>query len=135
MILHTFLNSLVGLPMITLPLPTNTEVEHGLPFTLTCTAENDPAVPQELSFLWEYNGMEVVGDSRVIIMTMPEDVNNIATSRLIFSPALQSDTGNYTCLVHNRQIVDAVSSTTYFNVTGEHSLVANSIYLMNILLS
>ena len=107
--------------MITVPFPTNTEVEHGLPFTLTCTAENHPIVSQDLSFLWEYNGMEIVEDSRVTIMTTPEDVSNIATSRLIFPPALQSDTGNYTCLVHNREVVDAVSTSTYFNVTGEQS--------------
>ena len=112
---------------ITPLLPQNTDVEHGLPLTLTCTAANDPQIDQDLEFLWLYNGIEVVENSRITVSTMP-DVNDIASSSLIFSPAFQSDTGNYTCLVYNREVEDAVSRTVELNVTGEQNFSAQQMY-------
>ena len=117
-----FYYSHAGLPIFIMPLlPQIIDVEHGLPLTLTCTAENNPQVDQDLEFLWLYNGIEVVGNSRTTISTSPE-VNNVATSSLIFSPAFQSDTGNYTCLVYNREVVDAVSRTVELYVTSEQKV-------------
>ena len=104
-----------------MPLSPITDVEHGLPFTLICAAQNDPSVTQDLEILWLYNELEIVQDTRVTIMTTPENNSSIATSRLMFSPVFQTDTGNYTCQVHNREVVDAVRSTIELNVTGKHS--------------
>ena len=87
--------------------------------TLNCTAQNDPSVAQNLSFVWLLDGMEVANSgTRLRISTTPEDASNVATSELIFSPVQQSDSGNYTCLVHNREPEDGITSTTELNVTG-----------------
>ena len=117
-----FYYSHAGLPIFIIPLlPQIIDVEHGLPLTLTCTAENNPQVDQDLEFMWLYNGIEVVENSRITISTSPED-NDVATSSLIFSPTFQSDTGNYTCLVYNREVEDAVNRTVELNVTGEQNI-------------
>ena len=107
-----------GLPVFTMGLPVTTAVEHGDVFSLTCVAQNHPSVTQNLSFVWQFDGMDVASVSRVQISTTPENASNIATSELIFSPVQQSDSGNYTCLVHNRDPEDGISSTAELNVTG-----------------
>ena len=124
-----FYYSHAGLPIFIIPLlPQIIDVEHGLPLTLTCTAENTPEV-QDLEFMWLYNGIEVVENSRITISTSPE-VNDVANSSLIFSPAFQSDTGDYTCQVNNREVVDAVSRTVELNVTGEQNFSVQQMYCL-----
>ena len=99
-------------------LPLTTAAEHGDVLTLTCTAQNFPTVAQDLAFVWQVDGMEFPNSSRVRISNTPENASNTATSELIFSPVQLSDSRNYTCLVHNREPEDGITSQTELNVTG-----------------
>ena len=105
-------------------LPSSTEAEHGQDISLSCTARNGASVSNDLSFVWQYNEMDLVEDtnSRVMIST-DDDTSNVATSNLTFSPVLLNDSGNYTCLVHNRVQEDGIVSTTDLILTGEHTQI------------
>ena len=64
------------------------------------------------------NGVEITGDEDRVTISTTDEIANIAVSELIFTMVEQEDEGNYTCLVHNREPEDGVSSTTQLTVFG-----------------
>ena len=117
----TFQNThfvLAGLPELLVSLPPMIEVDFAQPLTLNCTAQNHPQITQELEILWTLNGRPVMEDSRVMILSAPEDANHIAASQLVFTSVGLSDPGTYTCLVHNHLPSDGVTSETQLTVFG-----------------
>lgn len=105
--------------MLVEPLPLITEVEYGETLMLTCIAMNAPNVPTDLSFMWLVNETNVVAlaDTRVSVLN-DQEVNDEARSRLTVTGTLFSDSGNYSCLVHNRQPQDGIITTTEVTVVG-----------------
>ena len=104
--------------MFTTALSPTTKIEFGSPLTLTCIAVNDPDVTNDLMFIWMMNGVEFTGDGDRVTISTTDEVADTAMSELIFTTVEQEDEGNYTCLVHNREPEDGVSSTTQLTVFG-----------------
>ena len=108
-----------GLPTFIAPLDPITEEEYGQEFSLSCTARRDQSVATVLTFVWLKNEDILIADGvEVIIVDTPENTSNIAASALTITSLVFSDAANYTCLVHNREPEDGITSTTELNVTG-----------------
>ncbi len=83
---------------------------------------NAPSVPTDLSFVWLINETNITitapSDSRFSIVN-DQEVSNRAGTMLMLTDVEFSDNGTYTCLVHNREPQDGITSTTEVKVVGQ----------------
>ena len=92
----------------------------GLTYNLTCTASVNGS-SEAPTFQWQHNNIEVPsqGDSENRSVVSGMESGSPYTSVLQFSPAQQSHTGTYTCIVS----VGGVSANSSVNVTIAGMLV------------
>ena len=95
-----------GLPTLYLLNPLHYLVA-GDPFTLNCTAEDDPQSPNGIQFLWYRDDIDITNKTKVI----PN--NHVYTSELNLNQ-LDSDqhSGYYLCVAYNNPSANVTSSTT-----------------------
>ena len=95
-----------GLPTLHLLDPLHYLVT-GDPFTLNCTAEDDPQSPNGTQFLWYRDDIDITNETRVTAN------NNVYTSQLNIHQ-LDSDqySGKYLCIAYNNPSANVTSSTT-----------------------
>ena len=126
---------LTGLPELSLPLPPTTVLEYNQSLSLTCTAINGPNVTNELAFVWQRNGIELMEDPPKVTITatlVPSPTLNLGIGILTITRLVFSDAANYTCLVYNREPVDGITSTTEVTVIGKWRTHCGSVSLSNI---
>ena len=124
---------LPGLPEFSPPLPPTTVLEYNQSLLLTCIAFNGPNVTNELAFVWQRNGIELMEDppkvtiTATLVPTPNFGIGTLTITRLVFS-----DAANYTCLVYNREPVDGVTNTTEVTVIGKWRMHCSAVSLSSI---
>ena len=101
-------------------------VIDGDPFTLNCTATNDPQSPNELSFKWFKESTRIDNkDSQWIINEMAiENILTVTSQIVITNLTVEQHNGTYTCSVHNFKPKSAVDQTITVVVESEYCKTA-----------
>ena len=85
----------------------------GDPFTLNCTATNDPQSPNELRFRWFKESTRIDIDQLQWNITELSRDPFTVTSQLVFTNlSVGQHNGNYSCRVDNFRIDNAVNQST-----------------------
>ena len=83
---------------------------------LECVAQNNLDAPNNLTFIWRHNDVNIRDvDSRRIITPFSENPEREARSVLVVMNVTRSDGGMYECVASNREINDGDSESD--NVT------------------
>ena len=88
-------------------------ISEGETLTLRCNAMNNPDAPNNLRFIWYHEDEGLMDDGvRISIMNSVENATarpRVASSELEVMDVRDGDSGNYTCRVTNRDIIDGIS--------------------------
>ena len=77
---------------------------------LECVAQNHDDAPNNLEFYWYQDGREITPSSHITINSTSENATRAASSELVVMGVIDSDSGEYSCTVTNRDIVDGIVS-------------------------
>ena len=94
----------------------------GDPFTLNCTAANDPQSPNELRFRWFKESTRIDNDQSQWNVTELSVRNGltIASQIVIQHLTVKQHNGTYTCSINNFRTTTAVNQTTTIIVESEY---------------
>ena len=85
----------------------------GDPFTLNCTATNDPQSPNELRFRWFKESTRIDNDqSQWNITELSSDPFTVTSQLVITNLTVDKHNGTYSCRVDNFRIDMAVNQST-----------------------
>ena len=85
----------------------------GDPFTLNCTATNDPQSPNELRFRWFKESTRIDNNpSQWNITELSKDPFTVTSQLVITNLTVDKHNGTYSCRVDNFRIDMAVNQTT-----------------------
>ena len=85
----------------------------GDPFTLNCTATNDVQSPNNLTFKWLQQSIEISNDSsRWSINELSRNTLTVTSQVIITNLTVNHHNGTYVCTVHNFEQRTAVNQTT-----------------------
>ena len=85
----------------------------GDPFTLNCTATNDPQSPNELRFRWFKESTRIdVNQSQWNINELSSDPSTVTSQLVITNLTVGEHDGVYSCAVDNFKVDNAVNQST-----------------------
>ena len=92
----------------------------GDPFTLNCTATNDPQSPNELRFRW-FKGSTRIDDNPLQwnITKLSRDPSTVTSQLVITNLTVDEHNGSYSCEVDNFRVETAVNQNTNVVVESE----------------
>ena len=93
----------------------------GDPFTLNCTATNDPQSPNELRFRWFKEYTRIANNPSQWNITELSVRNGLTiTSQIVIQHlTIEQHNGTYTCSVDNFRTITSVNQTTTIIVESE----------------
>ena len=95
----------------------------GDPFTLNCTAANDPQSPNELRFRWFKEYTRIANNPSDWNVTELSVGNGLTiTSQIVIQHlTIEQHNGTYTCSVFNFRTITSVNQTTTIIVESEYA--------------
>ena len=85
----------------------------GDPFTLNCTATNDPQSPNELRFRWFKESTRIdINQSQWNITELSNDPSTVTSQLIITNLTVGEHDGIYSCAVDNFKVDNAVNQST-----------------------
>ena len=88
-------------------------VTAGDPFTLNCTATNDPQSPNELRFRWFKESTRIdINQSQWNINELSNDLSTVTSQLVITNLTVDEHNGVYSCAVDNFKVDNAVNQST-----------------------
>ena len=98
----------------------------GDPFTLNCTATNDPQSPNELRFIWFKESTRIdTNQSQWIIKELSNDPFTVTSQLVITNLTVGEHDGVYSCAVDNFKVDNAVTQSTIVVIESKLWYVAS----------